>query len=361
MGQVLFWIPIHTAWTPNGVPVYGFGVMLFLAFVIGSALAARRGRLVNIPGDRLQDLILWIFIGGLFGGRLLYVWQAGVPWSAFFEIWNGGIVFYGGAIGGTVAGLLAYRRMLRPFGVTAWQVADALAPAIAMGLCLGRLGCFLNGCCYGHVAAPGYPDVHFPAMTAPARDRLVVKYAEQTLAGFSMDDAAKDDRTVGVVEAGSPAEAAGLKRGDVISKVGDTAVKSFAEIENAMAGDWPRGQTRLTLGVTRGKEELTLPPFTPRLMGLYPTQIYESITAALLILALIATWPVRKYDGQIMVLLMLGYAVHRFVNESLRDDTPVYGPFTLSQWISVGIFSAGLALAAVRRGGGRDPVAVART
>ena len=105
----------------------------------------------------------------------------------------------------------------------------------------------------------------------------------------------------------------------------------------------------MALRVKRGNQTIDLPKFKPVLIGVYPTQIYESISAALLFLALIATWPVRRYDGQLLVLLMLGYAAHRFVNESLREDTPPYGPFTLSQWISVGIFAGGLVLALARR------------
>lgn len=349
MEQVLFWIPIRTGLTPQGIPVYGFGVMLCLAFVVGSWLATRRGRLVNLPGDKLNDLILWLFLGGIVGGRALYVVQNGVPWSQFHEIWNGGIVFYGGAIGGTIAALIAFQRLIKPLGITTWQVADALAPAIVVGLCLGRLGCFLNGCCYGHVAAPDCPAVEFPALTAPARDRLVSSTGQQTLLGFAMDDSAADDRTVGIVEANTPAEAAGLKSGDIVTSVNGAKTDRYAQIEVALGSQWPRGQKAITLGVRRGADELTLPAFTPRLIGLYPTQLYEAVSAVLLVVALIASWPVRKYDGQLMVLLMLGYAVHRYVNESLRHDTPVYGPMTLSQWISVGIFSAGLVMHIIRR------------
>src|SRR5436309_14338342 len=62
MNQVLFWIPVKTNWTPPGIPVYGFGLMLFLAFVISTYLAGRRAERQGIPGERMQDLILWIFV-----------------------------------------------------------------------------------------------------------------------------------------------------------------------------------------------------------------------------------------------------------------------------------------------------------
>src|SRR5262249_47577628 len=98
MNQVLFWIPVKTDWTPQGIPVYGFGLMLFLAFVISTYLAGRRAERQGIPGERMQDLILWIFVGGLIGGRLFYMiqyrHQIANPFTEFFQIWNGGVVFF---------------------------------------------------------------------------------------------------------------------------------------------------------------------------------------------------------------------------------------------------------------------------
>jgi phosphatidylglycerol---prolipoprotein diacylglyceryl transferase len=164
-----------------------------------------------------------------------------------------------------------------------------------------------------------------------------------------MDERAKDDRTVGIVETHSPAEKAGLMAGDVIVNINGVDVADYTALEKVLGSDWPRGETKLVLKVKRGDAEQQLPAYTPRLIGLYPTQVYESISAGLLLIALTVTWPFRKYDGQLLVLLMMGYAVHRFVNESLRDDTPKYLFLTLSQWISVGIFTSGLLIASVRR------------
>jgi phosphatidylglycerol---prolipoprotein diacylglyceryl transferase len=348
MDQVLFWIPIHTTWTPQGVPIHGFGVMLVAALFAAGWVAGRLARRLNIPADKMQDLIFWVCLCGVIGGRVLYIYWFG-SWENFFILWNGGLVFYGGAIGGAIAGVVAYRRLLKPLGVSVWSICDVLAPATVVGLCLGRIGCLLNGCCWGHCAAPDLPAVHFPSLTAPARDQLVSRDGRQTLAGFAMEALARDYRTVGVVESGSPAESAGLKRGDIITAINGMDVEDYQQLVNTLYDHWPRGEAYMSLRVKRGDQVIDLPKFKPLLLGVYPTQIYESISAALLFLALVATWPVRRYDGQLLVLLMLGYAAHRFVNESLREDTPPYGPFTLSQWISVGIFAGGLLLAAVRR------------
>jgi prolipoprotein diacylglyceryltransferase len=349
MDQVLFWIPIKTAWTPHGIPVYGFGTMLFVVFVVTTWLAGRRGQREGMPKERVQDLVLWTFIGGLVGARLFYFIQYNITDPLeFFKIWNGGIVFYGGAIGGAITAVIIYRTFLKPFHISAWKLADVLAPSIAIGLCLGRIGCFLNGCCYGHVACPDCPAVHFPLMTAPARELLLPDY--QTSAGFAMDPRAKDDRTVGVVEPDSAAAGAGLKPGDVIVAVEGNPIAGYPELANALKDDWERGKKSLTLTVRRGETEVTLPAYTPRTLGLFPTQLYESVSMFLIFLVLIFLYPLRRYDGQLMVVLMLCYAVHRFFNETLRHDTPTYWfGLTISQWISIGIFTAGVALGLWRR------------
>ncbi len=348
MDQVLFWIPIRTEWTPQGIPLYGFGVMLVLALFGAGWVASLLAKRVSIPADKMQDLIFWVCLIGVIGGRVLYIYWFST-WDQFFVVWNGGLVFYGGAIGGAIAAVFTYRRLLKPLGVSVWTVADVLAPATVVGLCLGRIGCFLNGCCWGHCAPPEVPAVHFPSLTAPARDQLVTKDNRQTLTGFAMDDTARDSRTIGLVESGSPAAIAGVQRGDIIIGINGNEVKDYREVSEAFRDQWPRGETSLSMRVKRGDQELDLPKFKPTLIGLYPTQIYESISAGLLFLALMATWPIRRYEGQLLVLLMLGYAAHRFVNESLRVDTPPYAGLTLSQWISVGIFAGGLFLAMVRK------------
>ncbi|HEY1381295.1 MAG TPA: prolipoprotein diacylglyceryl transferase family protein [Gemmataceae bacterium] len=346
MQQVLFRIPPGT-----GLPVYGFGVMLLIAISTAAWLAGRRAEREGVAkSESLYDFFVWVVLGGLIGARLFYViWfrdQFANPFLGFFKIWDGGIVFYGSAIGGLIAGLIARRRFLSRFNISPWTLADVLAPSIAVGLCLGRIGCFLNGCCWGQVACPAAPAAHFPMMTTPARE-MIRDY--QTSAGFAMDPRAKDDRTVGAVEPDSAATAAGLEPGDVIEAVGGKPVADYGELARALTVDWPRGKKDVTLTVQRAGYEVTLPAYIPRTIGLIPTQIYESVSMFLIFLVLLALYPLRRYNGQVMVVLMLCYAVHRFFNESLREDTPPVGGLTVSQWISLGIFAAGVLLHLWRR------------
>jgi prolipoprotein diacylglyceryltransferase len=150
---------------------------------------------------------------------------------------------------------------------------------------------------------------------------------------------------VGAVESDSPAAHAGLQRGDVITKVNEQTINSTHQLVNVLQTDWPRGEQKVALTVMRRGAVAELPPFTPRTLALHPTQIYESISMFLIFLLLLAFYPYRRHYGQVFVLLMLCYAVHRFFNETLRNDTdPVWMNLTLSQVGSLAVFAGGIGL-----------------
>jgi phosphatidylglycerol:prolipoprotein diacylglycerol transferase len=345
MRQVLFWIP--TPWFD--IPVYGFGMMLFVAFVVCTWLAGKRAAREGVEPRHVQDMAIWIFLGGIIGARIVWMIQFRdqlepglIPLILqFFEIWKGGLVFYGSAIGGLAGYLLFYRLVLRRQGISSWRMADIVAPSAALGLCLGRIGCLLNGCCYGNVACPDCLAIDFPSHSPPFA--MLVERGYQSAAGFVLAD--DDLRTVAAVAADSPAADAGLHAGDVIVAVDGQLVPDYPSLWRRIAGEWPRGKTDLTLTVRRGGQERVIGPFAPRSLGLHPTQVYESISTFLLFLLLTAFYPFRRRDGEVMVLFMLGYAVHRFLNEVLRNDTePVGFGMTLSQNGSILVFVAGLML-----------------
>jgi prolipoprotein diacylglyceryltransferase len=337
MQQVLFRIPITIpGWTPEGIPIYGFATMLLLAFVICTWIASRRAEKEGIRTEWLQDLTIWLFVGGIVGARLTFLFaedDPGQPWSTrllsalseFFKIWNGGLVLYGSIIGGVVGYLLAYFLRFRKLGLSSWRMADVVAPSLAVGLCLGRIGCFLNGCCYGMVACPDCWQVHFPLSGMPRF--ALVRDGYQTAAGFTMNDRAEDDRTVGAVAAGSPAAESGLRPGDVIVKLRDfpspgkdRPVASYRELDHCLGPDWTRGKNDLALTVEREKLEVELPSFVPRTLGLHPTQLYESISMFLVFLVLSAYFEFRRRPGEVMAVLMFCYGLQRYVVEMLRDD-----------------------------------------
>src|SRR5207253_11340739 len=111
---------------------------------------------------------------------------------AFFQIWKGGIIFYGSALGGVIGYGLFYWFVLRRLNISGWQLADAVAPLLALGLAIGRIGCYLNGCCWGQVACEACRVVplgaaHFPLLPAHARQQLVRDEYLQTTTGFTTE------------------------------------------------------------------------------------------------------------------------------------------------------------------------------
>ncbi|MBW8863842.1 MAG: prolipoprotein diacylglyceryl transferase [Verrucomicrobia bacterium] len=147
----------------GSMPVRWYGVMMALAFFAGLWTATRRARLVNVHGDIIADVTLWLMVGGIIGARFVYVttyWKqefASQPFSEVFMVQHGGLVYYGGLIGSTIAGIayLAWKKQ------AVWKIADILAPSIALGSIFGGIGCLLNGCCYGYTCSLPWA-IHFP-------------------------------------------------------------------------------------------------------------------------------------------------------------------------------------------------------
>jgi len=168
MQQVLFTIPIF-----GGIKIFGYGMMLFFAFLGSTYLAAWRAEREKLDPELLKDLALWVFIGGLVGARLFYVaqyWGDRVRTVAdIFRIWEGGIVLYGSIMGGTVAFFMY--RLIRPFPLRPYL--DVVAPSLALGIALGRLGCFLNGCCYGDTCDLPIA-VSFPRESPPWKAQVIM-------------------------------------------------------------------------------------------------------------------------------------------------------------------------------------------
>jgi len=152
------------AFNLGSLPIRWYGLMMAAAFFAGLWTATRRARLANIPGDIIADVTLWLMAGSIIGARIVYVttyWKqefAGQPFREVFMIQHGGLVYYGGLIGAAVFGIgyLAWKTL------PVWKIADILAPSIALGSVFGRIGCLLNGCCYGRACSLPWA-IHFPS------------------------------------------------------------------------------------------------------------------------------------------------------------------------------------------------------
>lgn len=367
MRQILFEIPL-----PFGnatLPLFGFGVMLLVCFLVCAWLAARRAKAEGIDPNDFWDMGLWVFVGGLVGARAFSLFLEGGPggfWTQalqFFKIWEGGMVFYGGLPGGLIAYLIVRRKIAIPKGIRTLQMGDIIAPMLGLGLFFGRIGCFLNGCCYGLPADPasaaGWQQLHFPANSPP--HRRMVEQGEQLGYGFLLAEEqlapqwrAGDPRTVMLVEPGSGAEAAGLKAGDVIVQVGAAATPTLLELTEALRR-LPPGQP-LLLQVKRGQESKAIAFEPPRSRAFLPTQLYSSFDGLLLYFVLTAYFPFRRREGAVLALFLMLHGVSRFNLEQLRSDNPefLFG-LTVSQNISLALILGGASLMAWVQTKGRVP------
>ena len=235
------------------VTVHWFGIMIALAFLAGLWTATRRAPRAGIPGEQIADLVVpWLLLGGVLGARGLYIltyWResfAGQPWWEVIMVQRGGLVYYGGLIGASLATILFGLWRKLPL----WKLADVLAPSIALGSMLGRIGCLMNGCCFGRSCTWPWA-IRFP-----------------------------DDHS------------------------------------------------------TQG-------------LPVHPTQLYDAFLNLALYLALAWLFRRRKFDGQVFVTYLLGYAVTRSLAEAFRGDYTelhLHGGFTPAHVVSLGIFTAGAIL-----------------
>jgi len=146
-----------------GLPVHAYGAAIAVAFVFAvwhiRKLAEREG----YKGDVVVDAAIAAMISAIVGARLFHVFTPS-EWVHYrqhpgdiFAIWEGGLTFYGGLLGCLV--VLPF--VFRFHKVAFWNIADCFAPAVALGHGIVRLGCFMNGCCYGKPVSWG---IKFPEL-----------------------------------------------------------------------------------------------------------------------------------------------------------------------------------------------------
>jgi len=142
-------------------PVHSWGVMLMLGFALALWRCVRNRDRYGLSYEAILDVAVFGLIGGVIGGRLVYValnWgphldSLGQPVNYWFSnhladipaVWNGGMTSFGGFGGGLIAGILACRARK----VNVGDMCDLMAVSFPIGYGIGRIGCFLNGCCYG--------------------------------------------------------------------------------------------------------------------------------------------------------------------------------------------------------------------
>lgn len=141
-------------------PIHSWGVLLMLGFLLALWRAVQNRARYSLPREAIWDVALFALVGGVIGARLTYVALNWAPHydtgryiaegfrsnpAQIFAVWTGGMTSFGGFAGGIVAGALACRAR----GVNVGDMADLFAVSFPIGYGIGRIGCFMNGCCYG--------------------------------------------------------------------------------------------------------------------------------------------------------------------------------------------------------------------
>lgn len=152
----------------GSLPLNSYGVALAVSFLLGVRLAARRSASRGISPDDITTMGVWVMVAAIVGSRALYVAThtaefAGNPLQAV-AFWNGlyGLSMLGGVLLATVTGFLFIAKK----GWNPWDLADTLIPAFPLGIFITRIGCYLNGCCFGS-QYHGPLAVRFPPGSLP--------------------------------------------------------------------------------------------------------------------------------------------------------------------------------------------------
>jgi phosphatidylglycerol:prolipoprotein diacylglycerol transferase len=276
MHPILFSIP--TPW--GAIPIYSYGVMLGSSLLFAWYFIMYMGkRIEGYNRELLASCFTWTAVGSIIGARLLYIFTNLDSYESFgswFDLRSGGLVAYGGFLGGFVTALTFCRIKKIPL----LPFADVAAPTLASGLMFTRIGCYLYGCDYGRPLGGSAPSWLSSVGTFP-------KWDTEAFPTFACD------QTIN----GSPAYQHHLQ-------------------------EYP------DLMVDRVSS-----------LAVHPTQIYESAFGLALFLFSVWLLTHRKFRGQVLVTVAGLYGLWRFLIEYVRDDPErgfAFG-FSTSQLISLAI------------------------
>jgi phosphatidylglycerol:prolipoprotein diacylglycerol transferase len=342
-----------------GLPIRGYGVMLLLGFVFGVGLAVYRARQMGVDPELIFSLAFWMFLAGITGARMFYIiqfWQqferASISQTlgAMLNVTQGGLVVYGAVIGGLAGAFYFLRQRELPM----LAIADLIAPAMLLGLAFGRIGCFLNGCCFGGLCDHQALAISFPFASPPYVHQQSVGLLYGIRIGRDGQRGAADLPVVISIRPGSSAASSGLRVGDIIQAINGRRLDNSDADDHQQTDPLEQARTelqtsgpRISLTTTDGRSITWSINALPRhSLPIHPTQIYSAINAALLCFFLWVYYPFRRHDGEVFALLLIVYPVTRFMLEVIRDDVGgLFGTtLTISQFVSICLFVVGVSL-----------------
>ena len=135
--------------TIGPLTIHTYGLFVAAGVIVGILTTLRIGKAQGISSQQVMDMGFIMIFSGIIGSRLAYVLVNFSYYTAhpvdIFKLWHGGLIFFGGLI----AVILAMIWYVRVHGFNIWEIGDLWSPAAAIGQSLGRIGCFMAGCCYG--------------------------------------------------------------------------------------------------------------------------------------------------------------------------------------------------------------------
>ena len=150
--------------------IHSYGLLLAISFLVGVSFASSRAKKMGLVSGIVSDVSFWIILSAIIGARLYYVFlhfeEFSGNYTAIFNpfqggsIGIGGLVMYGGLLGAIFGGFVFFKIHKIPF----LPYADAIAPTLGIGIFFTRIGCYLNGCCYG-MPTESAIGVKFPIMS----------------------------------------------------------------------------------------------------------------------------------------------------------------------------------------------------
>jgi len=300
-------LPFHLPIVGDQIVIHGFGLMLVIGFLCGLALTKFLARRSGQDPEAFANAALLALFTGVLGARLSHVFE---NWSDFtrpelgffgnlrsvFDIGSGGLTYYGGFLLAFPT-LVIYARIKK---IPLRLGMDIIAPSLMVGLAFGRIGCFLNGCCYG--AECDLPwAVRFPYNSYAYQDQ----FHRGEIHPPAALQATLDDGTTRVLR---PRE------------------RLETQDQRALAA-----------------AELSRP--------LHPAQLYSSIAAFLLGGLLLAYFTMPHAPGMVFALMMILEGIARFTLELVRIEPPVvtiagHG-WSLSMVLACALVALGILLAAV--------------
>jgi len=362
MFPTLFKIPLPD-WLPSCIQQAGdvksYGVMMMIAFLSGIWLACRRAMRSQADPDVVLNAGFLALIFGVAGARLMFVlhyWDTkfankASPLFEVFNLSNGGLEFWGGPLLVIPASII-YLQFFAKASVR-WYL-DICLPSLAWGLAITRVGCFLNGCCWGSVCVEQHADaaaiakpsvpwaVTFPYGSPAMRQQYdfgQLTLPKELIYTFKTGETMPYPREyieLAIEDNGETAKE--LKK--LIDEKHEGAATEVLKFKDSTIASVEKhceqnGLTPAQLQALAGKH---------RSQPVHPSQLYAVVNAFIISWLLSVIFYYRKRHGVVLGWFLILYSITRIALESIRADNPLdtFGGITISQSISLICFTAGV-------------------